>query len=190
MYNIHVYVPLRPPLVSVSVTPLHMTRVDRHDTTLINIDSKLDDMEQYQRKDNIRIIGLAQNVGEETPAKVVNFIKQTLQIDITIKDINNAHRLPSHDKNTNHKDIIVKFTSHLIKEEVMKNRSKLRGLPDKIICNDDLTKNRSLLYKHAQDAVRNKKALSAWTRDGTIFMKKEENSAPIKINCKIDIDKF
>ena len=73
----------------------------------------------------------------------------------------------------------------------MKNRSKLRGLPDKIFCNDDfITKNRSLLYKQARDAVRNKKAVSAWTRDGTIFMKKEENSSPIKINSKIDMDKF
>ena len=81
------------------------------------------------------------------------------------------HQLRSRDKN-NHKDIIVRFTSHIMKEEVMKNISKLRGLRDKIFCNDDFTKNRSHLYKQARDAVRNKKAVSAWTRDRTIFMKK------------------
>ena len=71
------------------------TRVDRHDTKLTNIDSKLDDIEQYQRKDNIRIIGLAQNVGKETPAKVANFIKQTLQIDITINIMTSTMHIDS-----------------------------------------------------------------------------------------------
>jgi len=65
-------------------------------TTKINkIDDKLDDLEQYSRKNNVRIVGLPESTTEyeNTPAKVVAFIYDTMKLDITNYDIENAHRL-------------------------------------------------------------------------------------------------
>jgi hypothetical protein len=165
--------------INVKVEHVEQTVLE-HNKKLIQIDSKIDDLEQNQRKNTLRLIGLAESVQEDTPTKVINFLNQTMKLKIVLSDFDNIHRLPTKGLN-NHRDIILKLNSHLAKISILKQRSNLRKLPDRVYINEDLTKARSYIFKCARDAVKQKKIAAAYTRDGTIFIKQTENASPIRV---------
>ncbi len=170
--------------------------LDETTSKIDKIDQKMEELEQYSRKNNVRIIGLPEltptnsksnaNDTENIPAKVVKLIKEAMNIDICLYDIGNAHRLgrteTRHDRDTPRpRDIIVQFTSNIIKQQVMRNRKYLRDTHKHTYINDDLTQANALLFKDARNEVRNQRLHAAWTRDGHIFAKIHENSKPTKI---------
>lgn len=169
---------------------IHLEKSSVDTTTKFEaIDQRMDDLEQYSRKNNVRIIGLAERkptenkAAENTPSLVVNFINDTMNLNINSYDIGNAHRLGSiRREGPEHRDIIVQFSTNIIKQQVMRNRRQLKDINRNIYINDDLTKNRALLFKDARNELRNKRLSAVWTRDGNIFAKLTENSRPLKID--------
>ena len=152
------------------------------------MDQRMDDLEQYSRKDNIRIVGIQDNRTqndnrENVPRQIVSFLVEVLEIDANIYDISNAHRLGPKGQ----VDIIVRLSSNLLKQQIMQQHNKLKYLNNKIYINDDLTKLRALLYKNAREHVKNKRLYSTWTRDGNIFAKLHERSKTTKIRTDSDL---
>jgi len=106
-----------------------------------------------------------------------------MNLNINSYDIGNAHRLGSiRREGPEHRDIIVQFSTNIIKQQVMRNRRQLKDINRNIYINDDLMKNRALLFKDARNELRNKRLSAVWTRDGNIFAKLTENSRPLKID--------
>jgi len=165
--------------------------MDETNTKVTVMDQKLDDLEQYSRKDNIRIVGIADNRTpdnyENTPKKVVSFFNEALQLNLTQYDINNAHRLGPKGKGKFSSDIIVKLSSNIVKQDIMRNRKKLKHLDHRIYINEDLTQLRASLYKKAREQVKHKHLYTAWTRDGNIFVKLHDNSKATKITKEKDL---
>ena len=54
---------------------------------------KDDDIEQYTRRQNFRISGIKENEDENTDSIVVNFVQNTMKIDLDIRDIDRSHRM-------------------------------------------------------------------------------------------------
>ncbi|KAH3836756.1 hypothetical protein DPMN_110131 [Dreissena polymorpha] len=95
--------------------------------------------EQYSRRNNIKIRGLPDTDPRETALdsakKIVQFLKEKDIASLSLSDIDIAHRLPNtHNKN---RDIIVRFVSRLVRDEVMSQRRKLKNTG--VFINEDLT---------------------------------------------------
>ena len=70
------------------------------------IEQKLDDIEQNQRKNNIRIVGLKQeSTDENIPKYVVTFLNEVLKMKIDLFDFANAYRVGH--QQTRPRDILV-----------------------------------------------------------------------------------
>ncbi|KAL8557873.1 hypothetical protein ACOMHN_063937 [Nucella lapillus] len=127
-------------------------------------------LEQYTRKDNIKIINLQgdkpRETSDETEKRVVDFLHSQLGLTtITSDHISIAHRVGPYRQSQN-RPIIVKFISRKTKVSVMKNKRNLKG--QKIYINEDLTK------LNAQRLAELKKrigVLSAWSFEGSLYCK-------------------
>jgi hypothetical protein len=81
---------------------------------------------QYSRKDNIRIFGKEEKAKEDCKTVVCDFINKALGIVIIPADISAAHRLPKTGKQK-YKPIIVRLKDSIQRQDILKNRKKLKG---------------------------------------------------------------
>ena len=100
----------------------------------------LNDLEQYGRRNNVRISGLTfdnkYENSQQTAKGIATILNNQMGLNISSYDIDIAHRLGKYEE---HKirNVIVKFVQRQLKVTVMKNTKKLKGTP--ISINEDLT---------------------------------------------------
>ena len=138
------------------------------------LEEKTDDLEQYSRRNTVRIRGIPEALNEDTDGLVKDVAARKLDVQLTKHGFVRSHRVgrKSEEKDTP-RDVIVRFTSHNTKVAVMRNARKLKGTH--IFINEDLTKVRSTIAWEARSLKRENKAADTWTRDGIVFMKVGEN---------------
>lgn len=128
---------------------------------------QMNELEQYTRANSIRIYGLEDRnkneTAEETSLTVIKFLKNKLEMDFKVIDIDIAHRLGRFREDGN-RPVICRFSSRMNKMKVMKNRSSLKG--SGYVIKEDLTlKNAKLLQEVA--VISNVKA--AWSDQGKVI---------------------
>ncbi|KAK9738108.1 hypothetical protein QE152_g10131 [Popillia japonica] len=85
-------------------------------------------MEQYSRRNIVRIFGVPEKENEIVEETVIGLCKEKLDIDIPPANIDRTHRLGSlQTRRNNKRAIILKFTNYNCKYNVLRNRYKLRG---------------------------------------------------------------
>ncbi|KAK9692564.1 hypothetical protein QE152_g35079 [Popillia japonica] len=121
--------------------------------------NKIDNMQQYFRRNIIRIFGVPEKENEIVEEIVISLCREKLDIDIPPANIDRTHRLGSlQTRRNNKRAIIIKFTNSNCKYTVLRNRYKLRGTG--IVIVEYLTKSRRDLYIQGDTTtVRNKKYL-------------------------------
>ncbi|XP_071834553.1 uncharacterized protein [Apostichopus japonicus] len=124
---------------------------------------KMNDLDQYSRKNCVRVFGIKENANEKPTELLINLAKNQLGVDITPSSIDRAHRVGTLIENRI-RAIIVKFQSHKDCKSFIKNRRKLKG--SGIVIKEDLTHHNQQLLKATQnhDLIE-----SAWTSDGKIL---------------------
>ena len=158
--------------------------------------NNLDNVAQYSRRDNIKIIGVEYNEGEDIENIVLDIAKDA-GVPLTKEDISIAHRINTKSDATSTTEtnmqrkpkkipsIVARITNRKKRNELFEARKKIQENPNatyreaKIY--DDVTPLRSrILY-----ALRNKKKSGetedkmykfVWTRDGKILVRTEEES--------------
>lgn len=147
-----------------------------------------DELEQYSRRNCLRVSGVPFHEGESTDAIVLDIAKHT-NANITISDIDRSHRVG--EKAT--KDIIVKFSTYRARKAFISTRSTLKNCPEsrfrKVYINEDLTSTRSKILYQARLLVKSKKLLSAYSLDGKIFAT-DIGGTRRRISCLADLDKY
>lgn len=127
------------------------------------LSDELNVLEQYSRRNCVRIFGLSESAEENTDDLMKKLAHDKLGVEISDSDIDRSHRIGKPDRK-GHRAIIVKFTNYSSKQRVLKARRKLKS--SGIVIQEDLTtKNRALLKK----ANEHPKITSAWSIDGKIF---------------------
>lgn len=123
-----------------------------------------DKLEQYSRRNNICIFGVAECEDPNIEKTVLELFNDKLHVKITPDAIDRCHRLGSTKKpNSGPRPIIVKFTSNKYKQLVFNNKRKLKGL--RVVVKEDLTSSRLLVMNEARKTLQ---ADNIWTRDGKI----------------------
>ena len=152
--------------------------------------ARLNDLEQYSRKNNIRIFGIPDNDRRESSSKseelVLKLFKEKLGIPwMNHNSIEIAHRTGRFSEDSN-RPIIVKLSHRKIKNEIILNRKKLKGKG--ITIAEDLTiENVRRLQKLNALEV----CTQSWSFDGKIFCKnKDEVKIEVRSSDKIAEDIF
>lgn len=138
---------------------------------------KMDSLEQYTRRNNIRIFGLIEEPNENLETKVLALCRDELGVDIELKDIDRVHRLGKIDKSKSSRPIIIKFTNYGSKQNVMRSKSKLKTCAAKLFISEDLTKTKYELYRATQKRCGNR---NVWCIDGEIKVKMRNKVFAIK----------
>lgn len=135
-------------------------------------EERINDQEQYGRRNNLRINGIEEEEADETAdittRKIVNKLNGRIQdLNLEISDIDIAHRL-GQKRRGSCRPIIVKFLSRLKRDRVIRNRKLFKGT--NIYINEDLTRLNQLVLacvrKKMPDEVD-----KVWSRNGRIYYK-------------------
>lgn len=128
------------------------------------LNGRIDAIEQYSRRNNVRIMGLTEEPGEKTYEVVIKLLKEKLDIDAANGVIDRTHRIGSI-RTGSTRQVIVKFVSYQHKMMAMQQRKRLKGTG--ISVTEDLTKERLSLFKSAQAKYGRG---SVWTFDGLVWV--------------------
>ena len=133
-----------------------------------------DRLQQYTRRENVRISGIAEVDGENLKLKIIE-LGDEMGLSITERDINAVHRLGPARQGARSRAIIVRFFARDIKHDFLVNKNKLKDKEAyrNVYINEDLTPLRSKLLQYAkrQDGVD-----SAYTREGKVICRIRDGS--------------
>lgn len=146
------------------------------------LESKVDDQEQYTRRNCLRIYGVTESEAESTDEVILKLAQEKLKVDMKKEDIDRSHRVPYRDTdNGKPKPIIVKFTSYNLRDKIYRARSLLKGT--RIYINEDLTATKQRLYASVR---RHPNVTRHWTLDGRIYViTKDEKKQQIRTNDEL-----
>ena len=146
---------------------------------------RLNELEQYSRKNNIRIFGLRDNNKTEnsyiTENRVIELFRNKLNVDISPRDIQVAHRIGKFSPDSD-RAIIVQFVNKKAKMVVMANRKALKG--SKTVISDDLT----IQNMRRLESLKMLSCVAqSWAYNGKLFAKNKNNKVKeVKSNETID----
>lgn len=170
------------------------------ETRLAQVESDNDALEQYTRRNSVRISGVPEEGGEDTD-EIVLKIAGELDVLLSPSDIDRSHRVGKLEDSARagarskakirHRDIIVKFATYNARQRLYMKRTELRDSEATVnlYINEDLTKTRSKLLFDARSLVRVKLIKSAYSSDGKIFIRDTDDRRQL-IKNDSDILKF
>jgi len=127
---------------------------------------RADELEQYTRRNSLRIFGVTEREQEDTDQLVVDLAAEKLGINISRADIDRSHRVgrtadPADKKKP--RAILVKFATYQVRRQVFNNKKKLKG--SNVTVREDLTAHRAGLVRRATALYGTK---NVWTTDGRV----------------------
>lgn len=125
------------------------------------VETRLDELEQYGRRNNLRIFGVPEKQDENTDDIVLD-IASKIGVDMDISYIDRCHRVGRKVPGAN-RPIIVKFSGYAVRAEYFQKKKQLRGT--KTTVREDLTVFRLKVLKEAVKCYGVKRV---WSRDGVI----------------------
>lgn len=141
------------------------------------LESQIDQAEQYSRRNCLRISGIQESNNENTD-EIVLKMSSDIGSGIQLPDIDRCHRIGNPNRNrTKPRDIIVKFSTYRARSDFYKKRTSLkdRGYL-RVFVNEDLTRRRSGHLYQARALVKSGHLKGAWSSDGTILIKSNDDS--------------
>ena len=131
---------------------------------VVSLEERCDELEQYSRRNTVRVRRLADAANEETDGLVKDLAVRKLDVEIENSDVVRSHRVGkrAEDRSTPH-DIIVRFTTHNMKTFVIRIARKLKET--NLFINEDMTKSGATIAWEARTLKRERKILATWTRD-------------------------
>ena len=149
---------------------------------LVMCESKLDNQEQYSRRNSLTITGIPESDNEDIVPKVLDVINNKIKPDIPVSSdhIVRLHRVAKRSGDTP-RSVLIKFATYRYRQRVYRNRKNLKptGMSDEPetpkYVNEDLTKKRANLLWKARCLKRAKMLVDCWTSDGTVLVKNNAN---------------
>lgn len=127
------------------------------------LEEKQDSLEQYQRRQCLRIFGVPEEEREDTD-KIAMEVAAKIGVTLEERDIDRSHRVGRRGERP--RPVIVKFVSYRKRREVFINKKLLKG--SNITVREDLTQAR---HKLLMDCISRYGVTNVWTVDGTVFVK-------------------
>lgn len=156
------------------------------------MEARLDEIETKEKECNIIVAGIPKQT-EPCLRKIVSKIITSMQVQIRDQSILECFRFGEKEEGP----ILVKLENVQLKKEVLKKiktmkgttiaKCGLEGQDNNIYINEDLPVNRRLLFKEVRDFKKKHGYRAAFCVNGTIFLKKSDQDAAIKIRSTEDL---
>ena len=166
-----------------------------------------DDLEQYSRRACLRIAGINETSNEDVAKKVME-LAHRVNANITIQDIDEAHRVgkPSDEATEDlseqeqdisdeprepkrSQEIIVKFTNYSARLRMLKGRAILCENKQNVFINEDLTKKRRNLAFQCRKLKKDKHIQKTWVYNGNVFILDNDGNK-VRITALEDLDPY
>ena len=152
--------------------------LEERDRTISSLQNKIDDLEQYQRRQCLRVFGVEEKPNEDTDRIIID-VAQKIGVDLSVSDIDRSHRVGRRDTGRP-RPIIVKFISYRKRSEVFRCKKFLKGSGTTV--REDLTRTRHQLLR---DAITKYGVRNVWTQDGVVIVKDGETKK--RITCSAEL---
>ncbi len=157
------------------------------------LEDKCDDLEQYSRRNSLRVSGVEEQPFEDVTKVTLGLIRQDLgKKEFPISAIDRIHRVGRKRENGTPRPILVKFATYRDRAQVFQLRTRLRNNEAKkgpTYINEDLTQKRASLLYQARKLKKALKISDCWSSDGQILVK--NNSGKILVIKSVnDLLKF
>ena len=168
------------------------SQVDQLQTRVGKLETKLDDIDQYERRDTIIISGpsLPKETPNENPSDVaIRAIKDNLNINMSPSELNVAHRLGKNKVQNSVRPLIVKLHSRQMKSEIMSACITMRP---NLFINESLTPKRRELFKAVWDIRKHHREMfqQCYTQDGKIIVKLKNSNLKQIITTEESLSNF
>ena len=156
---------------------------DRLHDVIHKLDIKIDDQEQYSRRNCLMIHGIAENANEKTDDIVMDLLDNKLKAEIQKKDVSRTHRVgrKRNDRggnvNPKPRPIIVRFSSYRERKKAFDKKKNLKG--QGILVTENLTKRRHSLLSKCFDVFEKN---NVWTLDGRVYCKSKDGDITVYTN--------
>lgn len=132
---------------------------------LKNLQTSLDDQEQYSRRECLRFYGVPEKESEKTDDVIRDISSSLLEVTLTENDIARSHRITPRGgrREEQPNPIIVRFSTYNVRQRVYEAKTKLKG--SDIFMQEDLTPIRRDLLNRARKMPNVKRVR---TNDGRI----------------------
>lgn len=168
--------------------------------TVCGLVAKIDYMEQNARSCNIELCNIPERRGENLITLIEN-IGSKINLKVTQKDIVAIHRVPhAHEQNDRPKNIIVKFTSRILRDNMLsacrlfKNlNANLLGFSNSalpVYVHEHLTLKNKQLFRECRAAAARHNFKFVWVKNGTILTREKEGARVFVIKSLQDVDKI
>ena len=163
-------------------------------TSKINkLGPRIEEQEQYSRRTSLRFNNIKAPTKDhreihrpiDTDALVLKICNTKLGLQLNTKDKGRSHPI---DEVKNGKiSIITRFLTYRQRHMVFSHKNKLKGHPDNLFITENLTRYRYELLQKLNSLRAYGKLHSFWTHDGSIIVKRSENSGFMTVKIKADM---
>ncbi|ELU00447.1 hypothetical protein CAPTEDRAFT_204891 [Capitella teleta] len=142
-------------------------------TNVQNLESQIESIELYSRRNSLRISGVEESDKEDIIKETMTIFEEKIKLPtpIAASDIDIIHRVGL--KGNKPRPILVKFLTYAARDRVMCNRRSLEN--SDIYLNEDVTRQWFQLLFQLYQLKAQKKISKAWTHDGTMVVKDRAN---------------
>ena len=186
-------------------------RLDLLERNVVKIDKAIDDMLHYSYQYNLKIVGVPQineNESAQDTANLCQKLFSALGNDISVFDIDIAHRVPQRNATTDNgrrrqpNAIICKFTRRMARDKVLASRRNTTQLTAEALGLPPTAEvNRIMIYSHLtprlQELLHAAKAHQnthhykwCWAKGIAIFLRKTDTSTAIRLGSLDDLSKL
>ena len=132
-----------------------------------------DNLEQYSRRNSLRIYGLNERKEEDLLDKLPDFLNKELNIEPPLlpQEICRAHRIGRPADDGSSRPCILKLSTYQARQKIYKKRSNLKHSASQVYINEDLTQRRSELLWKACQLKKQRKIQDTWSYDGNVLIK-------------------
>ena len=159
------------------------------------LESSIDDLEQYSRRNSLRLHGVPEVRGEDSMEVALEVINKNLNLStpLTVQELDRLHRVGPFDESAEKpRAVLIKFATYHSRQRVYSKRReffKAGNNGPRYYLNEDLTKRRAQILSKARSLKRHGKLLGAWSVDGRMFI--QDTGRTIRpIRSISDLDRY
>jgi hypothetical protein len=158
-------------------------------THINQLENKIEILERRQIANDIIIDGVPERISENC-TQLIQQIGKELNLKINESMINDCHRIGFNKNNESPRKILVSFTNHQDKVNILKARQIVRNFSTKcmgiqpdvpIYIRENLTSKGNKLFKEARELRKQLNFKFVWTKNGLVFLRKNETEKIIRV---------
>ncbi|XP_022824433.1 uncharacterized protein LOC111354968 [Spodoptera litura] len=184
---------------------------DHLEETIADLKLQLNERDQDLLLNDVIVSGIPESK-TENPAHILKTLSLKLGVDLDDRDIVNVERLGMVRRNfiagssqhdiTEHprpRAIAVRLSRRTVRDKLIQAARVRRGLttadldlhgqPRRVFVNEHLTRSNAKLFHLAREAGQRSKYKYVWTREGRIYVRKEDGVSAVRIRSHADIRK-